>query len=96
MQCTQRDLLPAGQILVLLPGVAASDHEIPLQAESTSPGARLSWFVDGEFIGTVATAERLWWLPRPVTDEAGLSPGGAWRSGRGRDGETFARPPSPG
>ncbi len=70
---------PAGQILVLLPGVAASDQEIPLQAESTSPGTRLSWFVDGEFLGTAAAAERLWWLPDPgeheivVMDEAGLS-----------------------
>ncbi len=70
---------PAGQILVLLPGVAASDQEIPLQAESTSPGARLSWFVDGEFLGTAEAADRLWWLPHPgdheivVMDEAGLS-----------------------
>ena len=70
---------PAGQILVLLPGVDASDQEIPLQAESTTPGARLSWFVDGEFLGAVSAAERLWWLPRPgeheivVMDDAGLS-----------------------
>ena len=70
---------PAGQVLVLLPGVAASDQEIPLQAESTSPGATLSWFVNGEFLGTAPAAERLWWLPRAgeheivVLDEAGQS-----------------------
>ncbi len=70
---------PAGQVLVLLPGVAASDQEIPFQAESHSPGARLSWFVDGEFLGAAEASERLWWLPRPgeheivVMDEAGLS-----------------------
>ena len=70
---------PAGQILVLLPGVAAADQEIPLQAESTSPGATLSWFVDGEFLGKAAAAERLWWLPSAgeheivVVDDAGLS-----------------------
>ncbi len=69
----------AGQILVLLPGVAVSDQEIPLQAESTRPGARLSWFVDGEFLGTAPAEDRLWWLPRPgeheivVMDDTGLS-----------------------
>ncbi len=69
---------PAGQTLVLLPGVAASDQEIPLQAESTS-GATLSWFVNGEFLGAAPAAERLWWLPRAgeheivVVDDAGLS-----------------------
>ncbi|MEM7357302.1 MAG: penicillin-binding transpeptidase domain-containing protein, partial [Acidobacteriota bacterium] len=70
---------PRGQTLVLLPGVAPSDQEIPLQAESMEAGARLSWFVDGEFLGTAAAEERLWWLPSPgqheivVMDEAGLS-----------------------
>ena len=70
---------PAGQILVLLPGVPTSDQEIPLQAESLMAGARLSWFVDGEFLGTAAAEERLWWQPSPgrheivVMDEAGLS-----------------------
>ena len=70
---------PAGQVLVLLPGVAAADQEIPLQAESTRAGGDLSWFVDGEFLGTAAAEERLWWQPRPgkheivVMDEAGNS-----------------------
>ena len=70
---------PAGQTLVLLPGVAASDQEIPLQAEPASPGATLSWFVNGEFLGRASAADRLWWLPRAgdheivVMDDAGLS-----------------------
>ncbi|MEM7585655.1 MAG: penicillin-binding protein 1C [Acidobacteriota bacterium] len=70
---------PAGQILVLLPGIAASDQEVPLQAESGSPGARLSWFIDGELLATVEASERVWWRPEPgrheivVMDEAGLS-----------------------
>ena len=70
---------PAGQILVLLPGVALSDQEIPLQAESLKAGATLSWFVDGEFLATAAAEERVWWLPEPgrheivVMDEAGQS-----------------------
>jgi penicillin-binding protein 1C len=69
---------PAGQVLVLLPGIAVSDQEMPLQAESKS-GARLSWFVDGELVGTADAEERVWWQPRPgrheivVVDDAGLS-----------------------
>ena len=69
---------PAGQVLVLLPGVAVSDQEMPLQAESRS-GTRLSWFIDGELVGTADAEERVWWQPRPgrheivVVDEAGLS-----------------------
>lgn len=67
---------PPDQILVLLPGLAASDQEVPLRAEADVPG-RLSWFVDGEFLGTVEGDEELWWTPRPghhqflVMDEAG-------------------------
>jgi penicillin-binding protein 1C len=67
---------PAGQVLVLLPGLPASDQEVPLQAESSG---RLSWFVNGEFFGAAGAAERLWWRPRPgrheivVVDEAGRS-----------------------
>ncbi len=70
---------PAGQILVLLPGIPASDQEVPLQAESLNPGSRLSWFVDGEFLAAADAADRVWWLPQPghheivVMDEAGLS-----------------------
>jgi membrane carboxypeptidase/penicillin-binding protein PbpC len=48
---------------VLLPGIAVSDQEMPLQAESKS-GARLSWFVDGELVGTADAEERVWWLHR--------------------------------
>lgn len=67
----------AGQLALLIPGVPTSQQEIPLVAESGSP--RVSWFVDGQFLGTVPSEERLWWEPRPgrhtvvVTDEAGRS-----------------------
>ncbi len=70
---------PAGQTLVLLPGLPTSRQEVPLQAESTTPGTRLSWFVDGVFLGTAPADERLWWEPVPgrheilVLDEGGLS-----------------------
>lgn len=69
---------PAGQTLVLLPGLPVDQQEVPLQAETSSPGARLSWFVDGEFLGTTPADQRLWWQPSPgrheilVLDEAGL------------------------
>ncbi|MEE8524311.1 MAG: penicillin-binding protein 1C [Thermoanaerobaculia bacterium] len=81
---------PAGQVLVLLPGVAVSDQEVPLQAESRS-GSRLSWFVDGELVGTADAEERVWWQPRPgrheivVVDDAGLSAKG-WLEVRSRSG----------
>lgn len=53
----------AGQVAMLLSGVAASDQEIPLEAETHTPDAHLSWFVDGEHLGTVRADERLWWKP---------------------------------
>ncbi len=69
----------AGHVALLLGGVALESQEIPLEAESHAPDASLSWFVDGEFVGTVRADERLWWKPKPgvhqvlVSDESGLS-----------------------
>ncbi|MEZ4317426.1 MAG: penicillin-binding protein 1C [Myxococcota bacterium] len=66
-----------GQVSILIPGIDPSDQEIPLSAEVDSPDARLSWFVDGEFLATVEVEERVWWTPTPgehlavVVDEAG-------------------------
>jgi penicillin-binding protein 1C len=70
---------PAGQVMVLLPGVPAERQEIPLQAESFGPETRLSWFVDGEYQGSALAEQRLWWTPSPgrhellVLDDAGLT-----------------------
>jgi penicillin-binding protein 1C len=67
----------AGQVALLVPGVPPDRQEIPLEAEADV--GTLSWFVDGEFIGTARADERVWWRPRigrhevVVTDEAGLS-----------------------
>jgi penicillin-binding protein 1C len=67
-----------GQVALLAPGLDPSEQEIPLEAEAAASG-RLSWFVDGEFLGAAPADERLWWRPSPgrhlvvVTDEAGLS-----------------------
>jgi penicillin-binding protein 1C len=65
----------AGQIALLAPGVAAERQEIALEADAAGP---LSWFVDGEYLGTAPSDARLWWTPRPgrhelvAVDEAGL------------------------
>ncbi len=65
------------QLALLLPGLPAESQEIPLIAEST--GARLSWFVDGEYLGTVSAEQPFWWTPREgaheivVVDEVGRS-----------------------
>ena len=67
---------PAHHVALLIPGMPRDKQQIPLEAEA--PGdARLSWFVNGSFLGTVGATERLWWTPEPgehevvVTDESG-------------------------
>ena len=68
---------PAGQGIVLVPGLPAERQEVPLQTDAG--GERLSWFVDGAFVGSPSTEERVWWTPTRgghevvVVDEAGLS-----------------------
>jgi membrane carboxypeptidase/penicillin-binding protein PbpC len=65
-------------VVLLSPGLARDRQAVPLQAESQR-AASLSWFVDGEFLGTHPPEERIWWTPLPgdhevvVTDEAGRS-----------------------
>ena len=61
----------------LVPGLPPERQEVPLQADAS--GERLSWFVDGAFVGTHPAEERVWWTPTRgdhevvVVDEAGLS-----------------------
>lgn len=68
-----------GETTLLLPGVPAEDQELPLIAESSRLGGRLSWFVDGAFVGSTTGEEQLWWTPVPgehevlVMDERGAS-----------------------
>lgn len=67
-----------GQVVLLIPGLPRDRQAVPLQAESQR-AATLSWFVDGEFLGTHPPEERIWWTPQPgdhevvVTDDAGRS-----------------------
>lgn len=68
-----------GRVALLVPGVAYDRQEIPLEARAGGAGAKLSWFVDGRYLGTVGPEEPLWWTPSPgrheivVTDDAGLA-----------------------
>lgn len=70
---------PPNRDLVLIPGMDRSDQQVPLEARAPNHGATLHWFVDGRFLGTVDSGERLWWTPRPgrhdivVMDESGRS-----------------------
>lgn len=63
-----------GQVAVLIPGIDPEEQEVPLSAEGVG---RLSWFVDGAFLGTFPAEERVWWTPEVgrhtivVHDEAG-------------------------
>jgi penicillin-binding protein 1C len=64
-----------GQIVTLVPGVPAKVQAIPFTASTRS--AEVSWFVDGELVGTTPPAERVFWTPRAgkheivVADAAG-------------------------
>lgn len=70
---------PANHVALLIPGLAADRQEIPFSAESAGQSGKLSWFVDGEYLGTVDASERLWWRPSAgehevvVTDDSGRS-----------------------
>jgi penicillin-binding protein 1C len=64
-----------GQVVTLLPGIAAEHQPVPLSASTRA--AMLSWFVDGALVGTAGSSERLYWTPSPgrhevvVADDAG-------------------------
>ncbi len=55
-------LTPAdGQVVTLIPGVPTKNQLVPLTASTRS--AQLSWFVDGELIGTGVASDRVYWEP---------------------------------
>jgi penicillin-binding protein 1C len=64
-----------GQVVSLIPGVPASNQEVPLQVSTRS--GTVSWFVDGALVGTAPANERVFWTPTigthqiVVADEAG-------------------------
>jgi penicillin-binding protein 1C len=50
-----------GQVVLLIPGVPTSNQQVPFQVSTSS--ASVSWFVDGELVGSVAGSERYFWEP---------------------------------
>jgi len=69
-------VLPSeGQVVQLIPGVAAKNQVVPLQASTRAQ--MLSWFVDGELVATAGASERVYWTPTigthdvVVADDAG-------------------------
>ncbi|MCB9777436.1 MAG: penicillin-binding protein 1C [Alphaproteobacteria bacterium] len=52
-----------GQIAVLVPGVAASDQELPLEAAASAGSGPLTWFVAGREVGRAPPDEPVWWTP---------------------------------
>lgn len=53
---------PDDTTITLMAGVPRSEQKIPLEAVLASHG-KLNWFVNGRFIGSVDSGQRLWWEP---------------------------------
>jgi len=54
---------PPGQVALLLPGVPPAQQELAFTADAPAGVGELSWFVDGELVGTAPSSERVWWTP---------------------------------
>lgn len=50
-----------GQVVTLIPGVAADRQQLPLSASTRA--ATLTWFVDGARIGSATAHQRVYWTP---------------------------------
>jgi penicillin-binding protein 1C len=64
-----------GHVVLLIPGMDPSRQEVPFEAESSSLTTALSWFVDGEFLGSLAPTARYWWTPKPGVHEVSVADG---------------------
>lgn len=68
---------PRNAEIILLTGMAADQQELAQEAESKITTGKLSWFINGELIGSAKPDARLWWVPRAgihkilVMDELG-------------------------
>jgi penicillin-binding protein 1C len=70
----------ATEIIVLLPGVATTEQQVPLQADAPS-GTELAWYVDGRFLARASVSERVWWTPAPGAHQVVvMDPGGGTAS----------------
>lgn len=57
-------LLPKrGQTVMIIPGIPTDSQRVPLEAKTQVHG-ELSWYVDGEYVGSTASNEKLWWVPQ--------------------------------
>jgi penicillin-binding protein 1C len=71
-----RIISPASQTIVLIPGMSRDEQELGLRAKAAE-GTELSWFINGQFLGSSAAENPLWWKPEPglarlvVMDAAG-------------------------
>lgn len=54
-----------GQVITLLPGVPEKNQVVALSASTRA--STVSWFVDGEHVGTVPANERVYWVPKVGT-----------------------------
>lgn len=67
----------ADQLVLRIPGISPEAQALPLTAEVSEPGAEVSWFVDGAWVGTGPAEVPVWWPPVPgehavrVVDAAG-------------------------
>jgi penicillin-binding protein 1C len=50
-----------GKTVLLIPGVPEANQLVPLQASTRA--STVTWFVDGQLVGTGAANERLYWQP---------------------------------
>jgi penicillin-binding protein 1C len=63
-----------GQVVLLVPGLAADQQELPLYADTASP--EVSWFLDGELVRTASSRERVFVAPTPGAHEIVAVDGG--------------------
>ena len=56
-------LLPKrNQTVMIIPGIPTDSQRVPLEAK-TSVHGELSWYVDGEYIGSTQSNDKIWWVP---------------------------------
>ena len=69
----------ADEVVLLIPGLPREEQEVALEGSHSHASALLSWFVDGDFLGTAPADGRVWWTPSEgehevvVTDDQGIS-----------------------
>jgi len=56
-------------VYFMVPGIKATNQEIPLEAEAGADVGELFWFVDGKFLSSKTSGERVWLEPEPGSHE---------------------------